>query len=122
MKPETLIYEKIREIIPAKSEKTIFFSAISETSYEMFFYAFIDGKAKQCFELAEEGELDGNTLDRVFEEIIQIIKKSKRFIVDKYNVATIIIDKSRIDLDVEYYDKDIRMYKVKKEWKKKNIG
>ena len=120
MKPETLIYEKIREIIPAKSEKTIFFSAISETSYEMFFYAFIDGKAKQCFELAEEGELDGNTLDRVFEEIVQIIKKSKRFIVD--NVATIIIDKSRIDLDMEYYDKDIRMYTVKKEWKKKNIG
>ena len=48
MKAETLIYEKVRTIIPIGSEKTVFFASVTETSYEMFFYAFLDGKPKQC--------------------------------------------------------------------------
>lgn len=121
MKIETLIYEKIRPIIPIKSEKTIFFAAISQTSYEVFFYSSIDGKFVQCFQLAEEGILDENELDSVFKSIVNIIKESKFFMLDKYNIVTITIGKSGVKMDIDYYDEDVRMYKVKKEWKQKYL-
>lgn len=119
MKPETLIYEKVRNIIPDNSEKTLFFAAISQTSYEIIFYSYIDGTPIQCYELAEEDKLDANELDSVFEVIVDIIKNSKVFISDKYNIATIKLDKSGIKMSMEYYDKDVRVYKVKKEWEQK---
>ena len=121
MKPETLIYEKVRNIIPDNSEKTTFFAAISQTSYEVFFYSYIDGKSIQCYELAEDDKLDANELDKVFEAIVDIIKDSKVFIADKYNIATIKVDKSGIRMSMEYHDRNVRMYKIKKDWEQKNI-
>lgn len=121
MKPETLIYEKVRNIIPEKSDKTVFFAAISQTSYEVFFYSFIDENPIQCYELAEQDLLDENELDAVFEAVAGIIRESKIFIADKNNIATIKVDKSGIKMDMEYADKDARMYKIKKEWEEKNV-
>lgn len=118
MKPETLIFTKIRSIIPTESDKTIFFASITQTSYEMFFYTFIGGKPVQCYELAEEGKLDENELEAVFAAVVDIIKESKVYKPDKNNIATITVDKSGVKMNVEYYDKDARMYKIKKEWEK----
>ena len=92
MTPETFIYEEVRDIIPKKSDKTVFFAAISKTSYEIFFYSFIDGNPVQCYELAEQDQLDENELDTMFEAIAGIIRESKFFIADKNNIATIEID------------------------------
>ena len=36
MKPETLIFDKVRSIIPDGSSKTVFFASVTETSYEVF--------------------------------------------------------------------------------------
>jgi hypothetical protein len=116
MKPETLIYDKVRPIIPLGSDKTVFFASITQTSYEVFFYAFIDGTPVQCYELAEEGKLDENELDSVFVVIVDIVKESKLFHSDKNNIVTITVDKSGAKMNVEYYEKDARMYKIKKEW------
>lgn len=121
MKLETLLYEKIRDIIPEKSEKTIFFGAISQTSYEMFFYAFIDGKPVQCYELAEQGVMDENELAEVFESVVHIVKESKAFDEGKMNIVTVQVDKSGIELDVEHVDRDERMYRIKKGWEDKYI-
>lgn len=121
MKPETLIYEKVRDIIPEKSEKTVFFAEVSETSYEVFFYSYIDGKAVQCYEFTEQDKLDENDLDEVFEAIAGIIRKSKVFISGKYNIATIKIDRCGVKMYMDYMDKDVRMYKIKKEWEKNNL-
>ena len=73
MKPETLIYDKVRQIIPKGSSKTVFFASVTETSYEVFFYAYIDGNPVQCFELAEQELLDENELDTVFADIVDVI-------------------------------------------------
>ena len=118
MKPETLIYDKVRQIIPEGSSKTVFFASVTETSYEVFFYAYIDGNPAQCFELAEQELLDENELDTVFADIVDVIKKSKVYQNDKNNIATITVDKSGVKMDMEYVDKNARMYGVKKEWKK----
>ncbi len=121
MKPETLIFDKVRKIIPDKSEKTIFFVGITKTSQEVYFYSFIDGNAVQCYTLAEQYELDENELSEVFSEIVGIIKESKLYIPDKYNVATITVNKSGIRLDMNYHDMDASEYQIQKEWKKDNI-
>ena len=122
MKPETLIYEKIKKVIPDNSDKTVFFAAISKTSYEVYFYSYIDGNPIQCYELVEQDKLDGNELDESFEAVVDIYKESKHFNPDKYNIATIKVDKSGIKMDVEYFEKDVRMYKLKKDWKENNIN
>lgn len=121
MKPETLIFDKIRKIIPDKSEKTVFFVGITKTSQEVYFYAFIDGQAVQCYTLAEQYELDENELAEVFSEIVEIIKESKLYNPDKYNVGTISVDKSGIKLNMGYHDMDASEYRIQKEWKKENI-
>lgn len=122
MKPETLIFDKIRKIIPDKSEKTIFFVGITKTSREVYFYSFIEGKAVQCYTLAEQYELDENELAEVFSEVVGIIKESKLYNPDKYNVGTISVDKSGIKLDMAYYDMDVSEYRIQKEWKANNIS
>ena len=121
MKPETLIFDKVRKILPDKSDKTIFFVGITKTSQEVYFYSFINGEAVQCYTLAEQYELDENELAEVFSEIVEIIKNSKLYIPNKYNVGTISIDKSGIKLDMGYYDMDASEYRIQKEWKKDKI-
>lgn len=121
MKPETLIFDKVRKILPDKSDKTIFFVGITKTSQEVYFYSFINGEAVQCYTIAEQYELDENELAEVFSEIVEIIKNSKLYIPDKYNVGTISIDKSGIKLDMGYYDMDASEYRIQKEWKKDKI-
>ena len=121
MKAETLIYEKVRTIIPIGSEKTVFFASVTETSYEMFFYAFLDGKPKQCYALAEQNVLDENELDSAFKEAVTIIRESKLFRKEKNNIVTFIVDRSGVRMDIRYYEKDAHMYRIKKEWKEENI-
>ena len=88
---------------------------------EVYFYSFINGEAVQCYTFAEQYELDENELAEVFSEIVEIIKDSKLYIPDKYNVRTISIDKSGIKLDMGYYDVDASEYRIQKEWKKDKI-
>ena len=121
MNPETLIYDTVRKIIPDRSDRTLFFAAVSQTSHELFFYSYIDGEPVQCYELAQQGRLDANELDTVFEAVAEIIRGSKKFVKDKNNIATIKVDRSGIRMDLEYVEKDAGMYKIKKEWKQRNL-
>lgn len=116
MKIETMIYEKVRDIIPENSEKTIFFTYVDANSYEIFFYSYIKGKFQQCYNLAEQGIIDVNDLDKAFETIAKIIRESKVFIADKRNIATIKVDKSGIKIEMSYADKEDRLYHIKKSW------
>ncbi len=116
MKPETMMYEIITQIIPNNSDKTLFFASITKASYEVFFYSFINGVPKQCYTLADEGKLDENKLDNAFESVVKIIRNSKVFKEEKINVATIVFDKTEIKMNVEYYDKGSRKQKILKEW------
>lgn len=121
MKPETLIFNKVRKIIPEKSEKTIFFVGITNTSQEVYFYSFFDGKSIQCYTLAEQYELDENELAEVFSDVVDIIKESKLYNADKYNVGTIVVDRRGVNLYMEYHDMDESEYRIQKEWKLNNI-
>lgn len=122
MKAETLIYDKIKKVIPDKSEKTIIFVGMTNSSHEVYFYSFIEGRAVQCYTLAEQYELDENELAEIFSNIVKILRQSKYYHTDEYNVGTINIDKCGITITMEYYDMEASEYKIQKEWKKTNIG
>ena len=115
-----MIYDKIKNIIPDKSEKNIFYFGITDTSYEAFFYSFMEGKAIQCFTLAEQNMLEENVLAEVFSKVVGIIKDSKLYDPCKYNVCTIIVDKNGIKFDVEYHEIKESEYRIQKAWREKN--
>lgn len=121
MKIETLIYDKARKILPNQSEKTIFFVGITSTSYEIFFYSFIEKQWIQCYNLVQEKQADGIELKLIFKKIAKIIRESKKFEMQKYNLVTIKIDGSGIGLEVKYYGRDAKIYKIKQEWEKNNL-
>lgn len=121
MKPESLIFLKAKNLLPAKSEKTILFAGITNTSYEVFFYSFFGGKSKQCFAMAKEGLYDEKELMATFSEIVKIIKESKLYAAGQYNVATIAFENSKVKLDVEHYDMSASELDIKKAWKQKHI-
>lgn len=119
MKIETLFFDKLKSIIPERSKKNIFFFSVSNTSYEAFFYSYIDDIPVQCYKLTEQGKLDERELDIVFEDVVKTFKDLKHYHKDKKNIITVIISKAGITLDIEYYDKTSRIYEIKKDWKEK---
>lgn len=121
MKPETIIFNKVKKIVPENSSKNIFFIGITNTSQEVFFYSDINGKFVQCYTLAEQNLLDENELSEVFDQIVAVLKESKYYDSDKYNVGTIVFSAKEYRFDMEYYDKDKSEYKIQKQWKRKNL-
>lgn len=122
MKLETLAYDNIKKVLPQGAEKTVVYASISDTCYEIFFYSFFSKKGyKQCYELAEENNLDAALLDITFERMAKVIKNDKQYKSEKINLFTFIIDDDGIRMDTEYLDKNTRIYFIKKEWKEKYI-
>ena len=122
MKLETLIYDAIKKVIPQESLKTAVYANVNDTSYEIFFYClFPQNGYRQCYDLAEADVLDAHLLDMTFEEIAKVIKTDKAYESERNNLFTFIIDASGIKMTVEHFDKDTRMYRVKKEWNEKNL-
>lgn len=122
MKLETLIYDAIKKVIPQESLKTAVYANVTATSYEIFFYClFPQNGYRQCYDLAEADVLDAHLLDMTFEEIAKVIKTDKAYESERNNLFTFIIDASGVKMTVEHFDKDTRMYRVKKEWNEKNL-
>lgn len=117
MKIETLIFDKIRKVLPLSASKSVLYACVSDTSRELFFYSLMeDGTWKQCFSLAEEGFLEENELEEIFSDIADAIKTDKKFQVSKLNLFSVIFDKTGVKLSVDYYDKNARVYSIKKDW------
>lgn len=121
MKLETLIFDKVKKILPDNSDKNIFFVGITKTSQEVYFYSFTNGEAVQCYTLAEQNILDENELSLVFSEVVELVKNSTLYNPDKYNVGTINIDENGINFDMVYHDMNVSEYRIQKKWKKDNI-
>jgi len=121
MKFETLALPQILKIVPLKSEKTIFYIGMTTTSQEVFFYAYIDGKPVQCYQLAEQDGVDGTDWEERFDRLAKTFRESKLFKPDQYNVSTIIYDKNGIKNIVDYYDLKMSDYRIQKEWKEKYV-
>lgn len=123
MKTETLIYDKLKKVLPKEATSTILFALVTSTSYELFFYSKINGfeKQQQCFKLSEMGVIDDKELDEVFLDISNIIKGIPEYSDDMINVLTYEINSLGVKLLIEHFDKTYSIYKIKKNWKNKYI-
>lgn len=122
MKLETVVFDKIKKVLPETSTKTVLFANVSDTSYEIFFYSLWgQGEYRQCYELAENGILDAYLLDEVFAGISESIRADCHFRQDSINVFTFILQSDEVKMDVDYYDKSTKIYQVKKEWREKYL-
>lgn len=80
MKLETLVYDKLKRVIPEKASKTVVYADVCLTSYELFFYCLLPRRGYgQCYELAEEGVLDAHLLDEAFAETVKVLKADKNY-------------------------------------------
>lgn len=123
MKTETMLYDVLKNVIPADAIKTVLFAAVGETSYEMqFFSLFQDAdQYQQCFQMAEEGTLDENALDGAFERIAAFIRSDAQYKENEINIFTLVVNKNGVRLAVQTFDKHARMYQIKKSWKEQYL-
>ena len=86
---------------------------VSSTSYQVIFYALVDGKIYQSNELAESGKIDILQLDEFYQSVASIIRQSKEFKDDKLNIVQV----SETDMvTVRYEPLDCHVYALKKAW------
>ena len=112
------IFELVDGLLPSMAKKTVFFCEIEESAYEIFYYTYFkDNSCKQCYELAEEGMVDERTLDAGFEKIADFIRKADFFDAEKRNVITLSIKGMNETVNIDQFDKDVGLYKIKKDWK-----
>lgn len=67
--------EQIATIIP-KFDSLELRAVVSDSSYSVEFFVIIDGEKKQCYELADEGLIDEENLERVLALIADHIRNS----------------------------------------------
>lgn len=87
---------------------------ITNTSYEVIFYAKYKGLIKQSNALAEEGILSLDFVDKIYNSIAKIVRDSEQFDPNKMNIV-IIKDEN---ITFKYDEKNCRSYNLKKNWKK----
>ena len=122
MKIETMVYDRLKNLIPPTAERTILFACVGDTSHELYFYSlFTKNGYKQCFSLAEEDLLDENELDKAFEDISILIRKDKNYKSGEVNVYTFILEKTKMELQIDYYKRNFSVYKIKKNWEQKYL-
>ena len=57
----------------------------------------------------------------MFEKMARFIRESDEFDSEKRNVITIKIEGTSENVAIEYFDKSVGLYKLKKEWKANNL-
>ncbi|MEE1517762.1 MAG: hypothetical protein UF228_09230 [Lachnospiraceae bacterium] len=121
MKDIENIVELIDPIIPKGTKKIVFFCEVEDKASEICYYLCNDIEPVQCYELAESGEIDSVLLDSTFEKLCDFIKQTNSYDETKRNVITILVDGRSEKVFVEKFDKSVRLYKLKKEWKEKYL-
>ena len=116
------IFETISESILKDFSKVIFFCEVEQKAYEIYYYAFDKtGEYKQCYELVDSDLVDSTILERMFEKMARFIRESDEFDSEKRDVITIKIEGTSENVAIEYFDKSVGLYKLKKEWKANNL-
>ena len=54
-------------------------ATVSDSSYSIEFFVFINGEKKQCYELVDDGMIDERSLDNVLLRIATFLRKTPNF-------------------------------------------
>lgn len=123
MKLETVIYDKMRKAIPEGSEKTVVFAEVEDTCYEIVFYSrFGQEGYQQCYALAEEGILDGHSLQEIFGQMAESIRKDSHYQKEQINVFSFTFDGNGVKMEIEQFGKETRLHRIEKAWKERYLN
>lgn len=107
------IHDELEKIEAQGLQNIELLALVSDTSYEVFFYAKIDGKMRQSNDLAESGVISISFVDELYETVANIVREDKTFDAAKMNI----IKASDEKVTVEYDEKKCKIYSIKKKWK-----
>lgn len=72
---EKMIVEKLRNLCP-EAERFEVRGIIDRHAYSIEFYVIRNDEKKQCYEMIDRGELDGNSADDCFREIAEYVRNN----------------------------------------------
>lgn len=107
------IHDEILKIEAKGLSDIVLLALVTETSYEVVFYAKCDGKMRQSNDLAEDGILTLDFVDEIYAAIAKVVREDKKYDSNKMNI----VKASGDDITVEYDEKNCRTYGLKKNWK-----
>lgn len=107
------IYDEVLKIEAEGLRDVELLALVTDTSYEVIFYANHNGKVCQSNNLAESGVLSLDFVEKIYSDIADKIRADEKFDPAKMNI----IKASGENITVEYDEKNCRVYGLKKEWK-----
>lgn len=119
------IYSKVGltlfNVLPNGWEKAILYAQITENSYELFYYAKVNGEYINNFDLEKEGlGFDRQEVRKHFREIYEILLPNYR--ENQWYAMTFILSKTgEFTVDYEYTDYSENSFEYKKLWKEKYL-
>ena len=119
------VYSKVGltlfNVLPNGWDKAILYAQITESSYELFYYAKVNGEFVINFDLEKEGlGVDRQEVRKCFREIYEILLSDYR--EKQWYAMTYILSKSgEFTVDYEYTDYSEDSLSYKKIWKEKYI-
>ena len=117
-----LVAKELLSLIPKDSNKSALYCEVEKNSYEVFFYSFYDdGKYVQSNELVDQELIDDSLLGEAIDKLVEEVRKLSCFDSEKRNVISAIIDGESVAWELEQFEKTVGLYKIKKEWKSKNL-
>ena len=108
------IYDEIMRIEEKGLSSIDLLALVTETSYEVIFYAKHNNKVYQSNDLVEKGILTSDFVDNIYEEVANIIRMDKKYDPEKLNIVKAFDDY----IVTEHEEKNCRVYALKKMWKK----
>ena len=119
------VYSKVGltlfNVLPNGWDKAILYAQITESSYELFYYAKVNGEFVINFDLEKEGlGVDRQEVRKCFREIYEILLPNYR--ENQWYAMTFILSKTgEFTVDYEYTDYSENSFEYKKLWKEKYL-
>lgn len=119
------VYSKVGltlfNVLPNGWDKAILYAQITESSYELFYYAKVNGEYINNFDLEKEGlGVDRQEVRKHFREIYEILLPNYR--ENQWYAMTFILSKTgEFTVDYEYTDYSENSFEYKKLWKEKYL-
>lgn len=109
------------KILPKDWEKALLFAHVTECSYELFYYAKVNGNYINNFDLEKEGlEVNRQDVRKHFREIYEILLPDFR--ENQWYAITFILSKTgEFTVDYEYTDYSEESFAYKELWKEKYL-
>ena len=111
---ERIMTTLIDEIVKLNLGSIELLALVTSTSYEVVFYATVNGKKYQSNALTAEGLFDILKMDEFYSKVATIIRNASNFKSDSMNIVTV---NSSATIKWEYAERNCRIYPIKKNWK-----